>query len=137
MNQERMRYDQILQEAAAQLARERNKSKAREVVPDYEEEFVSSEYEEWYRCYGRQSESRVNTKRALLSGLSFSTSARSVPGTQARAQCLASLRKRKMEKGSLRSKKARIWSILSEPRLGVQSHSSEPSHSRLGIDANA
>ncbi|MED6172032.1 hypothetical protein PIB30_046420, partial [Stylosanthes scabra] len=38
MNQERMRYDQILQEAAAQQAREANKGKAREVVPDSEEE---------------------------------------------------------------------------------------------------
>ncbi|MED6214872.1 hypothetical protein PIB30_107628 [Stylosanthes scabra] len=34
MNQQRMRYDQILQEAAAQQARETNKGKAREVVPD-------------------------------------------------------------------------------------------------------
>ncbi|MED6174658.1 hypothetical protein PIB30_071124 [Stylosanthes scabra] len=47
MNQERMRYDQILQEAAAQQARETNKGKSREVVPDFEEEFVSSESEEW------------------------------------------------------------------------------------------
>ncbi|MED6199011.1 hypothetical protein PIB30_072021 [Stylosanthes scabra] len=47
MNQERMRYDQILQEAAAQQARETNKGKSREVVPDSEEEFVSSESEEW------------------------------------------------------------------------------------------
>ncbi|MED6141750.1 hypothetical protein PIB30_106619, partial [Stylosanthes scabra] len=46
MNQERMRHDQILQEAAAQQARETNKGKAREVVPDSEEEFVSSESEE-------------------------------------------------------------------------------------------
>ncbi|MED6151311.1 hypothetical protein PIB30_081281 [Stylosanthes scabra] len=38
MNQERMRYDQILQEAAAQQAREANKGKTREVVPDSEEE---------------------------------------------------------------------------------------------------
>ncbi|MED6164426.1 hypothetical protein PIB30_089951 [Stylosanthes scabra] len=47
MNQERMRYDQILQEVAAQQAREANKGKSREVVPDSEEEFVSSESEEW------------------------------------------------------------------------------------------
>ncbi|MED6213906.1 hypothetical protein PIB30_097944, partial [Stylosanthes scabra] len=46
MNQERMRYDQILQEAAAQQARETNKGKAREVVPDSEEEFISSKSEE-------------------------------------------------------------------------------------------
>ncbi|MED6123580.1 hypothetical protein PIB30_050438, partial [Stylosanthes scabra] len=38
MNQEKMRYDQILQEPAAQQAREANKGKAREVVPDSEEE---------------------------------------------------------------------------------------------------
>ncbi|MED6151752.1 hypothetical protein PIB30_085459, partial [Stylosanthes scabra] len=38
MNQERMRYDQILQEAAPQQAREANKGKARAVVPDSEEE---------------------------------------------------------------------------------------------------
>ncbi|MED6186578.1 hypothetical protein PIB30_068065 [Stylosanthes scabra] len=47
MNQERMRYDQILQEAAEQQAKEANKDKAREVVPDFEEEFVSSKSEEW------------------------------------------------------------------------------------------
>ncbi|MED6116180.1 hypothetical protein PIB30_097768 [Stylosanthes scabra] len=47
MNQERMRYDQILQEAAAQEAKKANKAKAREVVPDSEEEFISSEFEEW------------------------------------------------------------------------------------------
>ncbi|MED6137661.1 hypothetical protein PIB30_066993 [Stylosanthes scabra] len=47
MNQERMRYDQILQEAAAQQAKEANKGKAREVVLDSEEEFISSESEEW------------------------------------------------------------------------------------------
>ncbi|MED6176794.1 hypothetical protein PIB30_091724 [Stylosanthes scabra] len=47
MIQERMRYDQILQEAAAQQARETNKGKAREVVPDSEEELASSASEEW------------------------------------------------------------------------------------------
>ncbi|MED6198910.1 hypothetical protein PIB30_071057 [Stylosanthes scabra] len=51
MNQERMRYDHILQEAAAQQAREANKGKAREVVPDSEEEeeeeLHSSESEQW------------------------------------------------------------------------------------------
>ncbi|MED6205171.1 hypothetical protein PIB30_015511 [Stylosanthes scabra] len=52
MNQERMRYDQILQEAAAQQARKANKGKAREVVPDSEEEedseeLASSASEEW------------------------------------------------------------------------------------------
>ncbi|MED6197547.1 hypothetical protein PIB30_057451 [Stylosanthes scabra] len=50
MRQERMRYDQILQEAAAEKAREANKSKAREVVEDSEEdtdELASSASEEW------------------------------------------------------------------------------------------
>ncbi|MED6138756.1 hypothetical protein PIB30_077481 [Stylosanthes scabra] len=52
MNKERMRYDQILQEAAAQQAREANKGKTREVVPDSEEEEGSEELhssasEEW------------------------------------------------------------------------------------------
>ncbi|MED6115239.1 hypothetical protein PIB30_088509 [Stylosanthes scabra] len=52
MNQERMRYDQILQEATAQQAREANKGKAREVVPDSKdeedsEELASSASEEW------------------------------------------------------------------------------------------
>ncbi|MED6163352.1 hypothetical protein PIB30_079054 [Stylosanthes scabra] len=47
INQERMRYDQILQEAAAQQAREANKGKSREVVPDSEDEFISSESEEF------------------------------------------------------------------------------------------
>ncbi|MED6176400.1 hypothetical protein PIB30_087854 [Stylosanthes scabra] len=43
INQERMRYNQILQEVAAQQAREANKGKTREVVPDSEDEFISSE----------------------------------------------------------------------------------------------
>ncbi|MED6139339.1 hypothetical protein PIB30_082925 [Stylosanthes scabra] len=43
MNQERMRYEQILQETAAQQAREANKGKAREVVPDSEEKEDSEE----------------------------------------------------------------------------------------------
>ncbi|MED6117159.1 hypothetical protein PIB30_107408 [Stylosanthes scabra] len=47
INQERMRYNQILQEVAAQQAREANKCKTREVVPDSEDEFVSSESEEF------------------------------------------------------------------------------------------
>ncbi|MED6214249.1 hypothetical protein PIB30_101132 [Stylosanthes scabra] len=45
--QERMRYNQILQEAAAQHAREANKGKTRDVVPDFEDEFVSSESKEF------------------------------------------------------------------------------------------
>ncbi|MED6127880.1 hypothetical protein PIB30_092287 [Stylosanthes scabra] len=47
INQERMRHNQILQEVAAQQAREANKGKTREVVPDTEDEFVSSESEEF------------------------------------------------------------------------------------------
>ncbi|MED6163391.1 hypothetical protein PIB30_079532 [Stylosanthes scabra] len=47
MNQERMRCERILREAAAQQAREANKGKSREVVPDSEDEFVSSESEEF------------------------------------------------------------------------------------------
>ncbi|MED6190064.1 hypothetical protein PIB30_102058, partial [Stylosanthes scabra] len=47
INQERMSYNQILQEIAAQQAREANKGKTREVVPDSEDEFVSSESEEF------------------------------------------------------------------------------------------
>ncbi|MED6114521.1 hypothetical protein PIB30_081045 [Stylosanthes scabra] len=46
MNQERMRCERILQEAATQQ-REANKGKSREVVPDSEDEFVSSESEEF------------------------------------------------------------------------------------------
>ncbi|MED6112067.1 hypothetical protein PIB30_058350 [Stylosanthes scabra] len=38
MNQERMRHNQMVQEAEAERAREENKGKAREVVPDSEEE---------------------------------------------------------------------------------------------------
>ncbi|MED6187014.1 hypothetical protein PIB30_072361 [Stylosanthes scabra] len=45
MNQERMRSERILQEATAQQAR--NKGKSREVVLDSEDEFVSSESEEF------------------------------------------------------------------------------------------
>ncbi|MED6150839.1 hypothetical protein PIB30_076469 [Stylosanthes scabra] len=47
MNQERMRCERILQEAAAQQAREAHKGKLREVVPDSEDEFVSSESKEF------------------------------------------------------------------------------------------
>ncbi|MED6158868.1 hypothetical protein PIB30_036948 [Stylosanthes scabra] len=50
MNQERMRHNQTVQEAAAERAREENKGKAREVVPDSEEEseeLHSSASEEW------------------------------------------------------------------------------------------
>ncbi|MED6188864.1 hypothetical protein PIB30_090012 [Stylosanthes scabra] len=42
INQERMRYERILQEVAAQQAREANKGKSREVVPNSEYEFVST-----------------------------------------------------------------------------------------------
>ncbi|MED6185752.1 hypothetical protein PIB30_060162 [Stylosanthes scabra] len=51
MNRERMRHNQTVQEAASQRAREANKGKAREVVPDSEEEeseeMYSSPSEEW------------------------------------------------------------------------------------------
>ncbi|MED6140254.1 hypothetical protein PIB30_091416 [Stylosanthes scabra] len=51
MNRERMRHNQTVQEAAAQRAREANKGKAREVVPDSEEEeseeMYSSPSEDW------------------------------------------------------------------------------------------
>ncbi|MED6146613.1 hypothetical protein PIB30_036098 [Stylosanthes scabra] len=51
MNRERMRHKQTVQEVASQRAREANKGKAREVVPDSEEEeseeMYSSPSEEW------------------------------------------------------------------------------------------
>ncbi|MED6139314.1 hypothetical protein PIB30_082655 [Stylosanthes scabra] len=47
INHERRRYDQLLQEAAAHKAREANKGKTREVVPDSDDEFVSSASEEF------------------------------------------------------------------------------------------
>ncbi|MED6221369.1 hypothetical protein PIB30_053913 [Stylosanthes scabra] len=51
MNRERMRHNQTVQEAASQRAREAKKGKAREVVPDSEEEeseeMYSSPSEEW------------------------------------------------------------------------------------------
>ncbi|MED6155769.1 hypothetical protein PIB30_008005 [Stylosanthes scabra] len=52
MNQERMRHNQMVQEATTQQVREANKGKAREVVPDSEEEedskeLASSVSEEW------------------------------------------------------------------------------------------
>ncbi|MED6178472.1 hypothetical protein PIB30_107957, partial [Stylosanthes scabra] len=47
INQERMRYNHILQEVAAQQAREAYKGKTQEVVPDSEDEFVLSESEEF------------------------------------------------------------------------------------------
>ncbi|MED6197035.1 hypothetical protein PIB30_052940 [Stylosanthes scabra] len=51
MNQERMRHNQTVQEAAAEKAREANKGKVREVVPDSDEDMddlVSGESEEWF-----------------------------------------------------------------------------------------
>ncbi|MED6224879.1 hypothetical protein PIB30_088401, partial [Stylosanthes scabra] len=47
MNQERMRHNQTIQEAASQRAREANKGKAREVVPDSEEEESEEMKEAW------------------------------------------------------------------------------------------
>ncbi|MED6146001.1 hypothetical protein PIB30_030460 [Stylosanthes scabra] len=51
MNRERMRHNQTVQEAATDRAREENKGKAREVVPNSEEEgseeLYSSKSEEW------------------------------------------------------------------------------------------
>ncbi|MED6132098.1 hypothetical protein PIB30_016129 [Stylosanthes scabra] len=50
MNQERMRHNQTVQEAAAEKEREANKGKVREVVPDSDEDMddlVSGESEEW------------------------------------------------------------------------------------------
>ncbi|MED6197041.1 hypothetical protein PIB30_053001 [Stylosanthes scabra] len=51
MNQERMRHDQMVQEATSERTREANKGKAREVVPDSEEEdseeLASSASKEW------------------------------------------------------------------------------------------
>ncbi|MED6223751.1 hypothetical protein PIB30_077125 [Stylosanthes scabra] len=51
MNPKQMRHNQTVQEAAAERAREANKGKAREVVPDFEEEgseeMYSSPLEEW------------------------------------------------------------------------------------------
>ncbi|MED6221380.1 hypothetical protein PIB30_054033 [Stylosanthes scabra] len=50
INRERMKHNQTVQEAASQRAREANKGKAREVVPDSEEEseeMYSSPSEEW------------------------------------------------------------------------------------------
>ncbi|MED6140707.1 hypothetical protein PIB30_096002 [Stylosanthes scabra] len=65
MNQEGMRYNQILQEAAAQQAREINKGKAREIVPDSEEELASSASEECAIVQGKawvsKSEEYFNT----------------------------------------------------------------------------
>ncbi|MED6147101.1 hypothetical protein PIB30_040811 [Stylosanthes scabra] len=56
MNQERMRHDQTVQEATAERAREANKGKAREVVPNSEkeedsEELASSASEEWKEAW--------------------------------------------------------------------------------------
>ncbi|MED6204527.1 hypothetical protein PIB30_009802 [Stylosanthes scabra] len=50
MNQERMRHNQTVQEAATEKAREANKGKVREVVPDSDEDMddlVSGESKEW------------------------------------------------------------------------------------------
>ncbi|MED6171764.1 hypothetical protein PIB30_043822 [Stylosanthes scabra] len=54
MNQERMRYDRILQEAATEKAREANKGKARHVEEDEDtDEERSSGLEEWERGLGK------------------------------------------------------------------------------------
>ncbi|MED6137031.1 hypothetical protein PIB30_061187 [Stylosanthes scabra] len=60
MNRERMRHNQTVQEAASQRAREANKGKAREVVPDSEEE----ESEE---MYSSPSEECCSRKEAWVS----------------------------------------------------------------------
>ncbi|MED6204707.1 hypothetical protein PIB30_011387 [Stylosanthes scabra] len=60
MNRERMRHNQTVQEAAFQRAREANKGKAREVVPDSEEEeseeMYSSPSKEWKEAWVSKSE---------------------------------------------------------------------------------
>ncbi|MED6210995.1 hypothetical protein PIB30_069414 [Stylosanthes scabra] len=47
MSQERMRYEKILEEAAAQKAKEQNKGKARGVEEDYDDEETEDEGREW------------------------------------------------------------------------------------------
>ncbi|MED6197807.1 hypothetical protein PIB30_060200 [Stylosanthes scabra] len=71
MNQERMRYDQILQEVAAQQAREANKGKTREIVLDSEEEFISTsaEAEENVAAIKACEEPRLNSKDQPAPGL--------------------------------------------------------------------
>ncbi|MED6208595.1 hypothetical protein PIB30_046782 [Stylosanthes scabra] len=69
MNQERMRHNQMVQETTAERAREANKGKARDVVPDSEEEskeLASSASEEWERGlgYNRRSSERKWSERA-------------------------------------------------------------------------
>ncbi|MED6225365.1 hypothetical protein PIB30_092959 [Stylosanthes scabra] len=60
INRERMRHNQTVQEAASQRVREANKGKAREVVPDSEEEeseeMYSSPSEEWKEAWVSKSE---------------------------------------------------------------------------------
>ncbi|MED6219105.1 hypothetical protein PIB30_032829 [Stylosanthes scabra] len=54
-----MRHNQTVQEAAAERAREANKGKAREVIPDSEEgseEMYSSSSEEWKEAWVSKSE---------------------------------------------------------------------------------
>ncbi|MED6212750.1 hypothetical protein PIB30_086548 [Stylosanthes scabra] len=57
MRQERMRYDQILQDAATEKAKEENRGKARMVEEEQDEdtdELASSALEEWERSLGKQ-----------------------------------------------------------------------------------
>ncbi|MED6213794.1 hypothetical protein PIB30_096824 [Stylosanthes scabra] len=57
MRQERMRYEKILEEAAAQKAKEQNKGKVREVEEDYDDEETEDEGGEWL--------GKVNPRSAL------------------------------------------------------------------------
>ncbi|MED6162783.1 hypothetical protein PIB30_073808 [Stylosanthes scabra] len=69
MNREQMRHNQTVQEAEAERAREENKGKAREVVPDFEEEgseeLYSSESEEW-SIMPTTNHSELTVERAVL-----------------------------------------------------------------------
>ncbi|MED6196948.1 hypothetical protein PIB30_052136 [Stylosanthes scabra] len=52
MRQERMRYEKILEEAAAQKAREKNKGKARGIEEEYDDEEIDEEGGEWKKEEG-------------------------------------------------------------------------------------
>ncbi|MED6158895.1 hypothetical protein PIB30_037270 [Stylosanthes scabra] len=62
MNQERVRHNQTIQEAAAERAREANKGKAREVVPNSEEE----ESEELHSSASEECETTVPSENVAI-----------------------------------------------------------------------
>ncbi|MED6133682.1 hypothetical protein PIB30_030443 [Stylosanthes scabra] len=133
MNRERMRHNQTVQEAASQRAREANKGKAREVVPDSEdeesEEMYSSPSEEWLVAGTLARGSLTATvsrdvsqcptwkqrplRHLLLPMLKCKLESKSVPGRQ--AQCVHAIFGRIIEHPSTNNHRSRAQSPIPSP----------------------